>query len=139
MNAVRVLAISALAFLGFTAFLGAVPLILDPSGKFLMMPLSLLEHSPFSSYLIPGLILFFGNGVLSTLVLTLALRKTNRYGWWIVLQGCVIAGWITIQVLMIRTVIWAHYVYLAIGLVLIVCGLLLRNEPSRRRCDRGTD
>jgi len=133
MNKIRTVAIAVLAFLGITACVGAVPLILDPSGKLLMMPLSLLEHSPFRSYLIPGLILLSANGVLSGVVLMLALRRTNGYGWWIMLQGCVIGGWIAVQILMIRTVIWAHYVYLAAGLVLIMCGWLLRNEPSRER------
>ena len=132
MKTIRIVAIVALVFLGITACIGAVPLILDPSGKILRMPLSLLEHSPFRSYLIPGLILFFGNGLLSALVLMLALRRTYGYGWWIVLQGCVITGWITTQILMIRMVIWAHYVYLAIGLELVVCGWLLRNEPLRK-------
>ena len=133
MKTIRIVAIVALVFLGITACIGAVPLILDPSGKILRMPLSLLEHSPFRSYLIPGLILFFGNGLLSALVLMLALRRTYGYGWWIVLQGCVITGWITTQILMIRMVIWAHYVYLAIGLELVVCGWLLRKEPLRKR------
>lgn len=133
MNKLRVLAIATLTFLGISACLGAVPLILEPSGKLLMMPLSLLEHSPFSNFLIPGLILFFANGVLSAIVLVLALRRTKDYGWWIVLQGCAIGGWIATQVLMIRTVIWAHYLYLAIGLILVVCGWLLRKEPSRAR------
>lgn len=133
MNKTRIVAIVTLAFLGITACTGAISLILDPSGKLLMMPLSLLDHSPFQSYLIPGLILFFGNGLLSALVLMLASRRTYGYGWWIVLQGCVITGWIAVQVLMIRMAIWAHFVYLAIGLVLVVCGWLLRNEPSRNR------
>jgi hypothetical protein len=79
------------------------------------------------------LILLSANGVLSAVVLMLALRRTNGYSWWIMLQGCVIGSWIAVQILMIRTVIWAHYVYLAAGLVLIMCGWLLRNEPSRER------
>ncbi len=139
MNEIRIVAIVTLAFLGITACMGAIPLILDPSGKLLMMPLRLLEHSPFRSYLIPGLILLAGNGLLSALVLMLALRRTNGYGWWIVLQGCVITGWIAVQVLMIRVVIWAHFVYLAIGLVLVLCGWLLRNESLRKRRDSRTD
>lgn len=67
MNSIRIVAIVTLAFLGITACIGAVPLILDPSGKLLMMPLILLEHSPFCSYLVPGLILLFGNGLLARL------------------------------------------------------------------------
>ncbi len=97
----------------------------------LRMPLSLLEHSPFSSFLIPGILLLAANSLLSLFALALVLRRTTRYGWWIAAQGCVIGGWITVQVLMIRTVIWMHYVYWAIALILIVCGWLLRNEAAR--------
>ena len=130
MKAVRAVAIAALVFLGMTSLAGAVPLIVDPSGKLFSKPLSLLEHSPFKSFLIPGIILLAANCLLSFVVLRLALRKAARYGQWIALQGCVLAGWITIQNAMIRVVIWAHYVYLAVAAVLVLCGWLLRNNTA---------
>jgi uncharacterized membrane protein len=43
-------------------------------------------------------------------------------------QGCVIAGWIVVEMIMLRMVIWAHYVYLAVGITLISLGLALRRE-----------
>jgi hypothetical protein len=131
MKLVRAVAIGALIFLGITSLMGAVPLIFDPSGKMLSMPLSLLEHSPFSSFLIPGIILLTGNCLLSFVVVALMMRKASHYGCWIALQGCILAGWITVQIAMIRKVIWAHYVYLAVAMVLISCGWLLRNDAAR--------
>jgi hypothetical protein len=65
-------------------------------------------------------------------VLALVMRKASRYGWWVEVQGCVLAGWITVQILMIREVIWAHYVYLAVALVLILCGWLLKRDAAER-------
>lgn len=132
MKLVRVVAVAMLAFLGITALFGAVPMIMDPSGAMLGMPLSLLEHSPFSSFLIPGLVLFCANCLLSFWVLAVALRKMSGYGWQIVMQGCVLTGWISVQVIMIRTVVWAHYVYWAVALILILCGWLLRNDAAIR-------
>ncbi len=128
MKLIRWIAIATLIFLGVTALIGALPLIIDPSGALLRMPLSLLEHSPFSDYLIPGIILLVADGLLSFLVLIFVLRRVPRCGWWIALQGCVLFGWITIEVVMIRAVVWAHWVYWAVALVLIVCGWLLRDE-----------
>jgi hypothetical protein len=134
MKSVRAIAIAALIFLGVTSLIGAVPLILAPSGVMLRMPLSLLEHSPFTNFLIPGIILLTANGLLSFVVLALLLRRSALYAWWVVLQGCVLAGWITIEVAMIRAAIWAHYVYWAVALVMILCGWLLRNDaPAHRR------
>lgn len=130
MKSIRAVAIAALIFLGATAVIGAVPLIIDPSGAMLSIPLSLLEYSPFSDYLIPGLILLVANGLLSFAVTVILLRRSSRSGWWVMLQGCVLFGWITIEVPMIRSVVWAHYVYWAVAIVLMVCGWLLRGEAA---------
>jgi len=83
---------------------------------------------PFTSFFVPGMILLLANGVLSLVVLIFTWRKVHGYGWWIALQGCVLGIWITVQVLMIRMVIWAHCVYWATALVLIVCGWLLTDD-----------
>jgi len=103
-------------------------MILDPSGGMLHMPLSLLEHSPFHSYLMPGIILLVTNGLVAVVVFVAAVRRVESYGNLVATQGVVIAGWITVEVSFLRTVVWPHYVYLAVGLVLIVCGLALRAD-----------
>src|SRR5271157_6029062 len=128
MKIVRGIAIAALVFLGISSIAGGVPMILSPSGELMHMPLSLLEHSPFHSYLIPGIILVLANGVLSFLVLYAAARRWTGYGWWVALQGCVLTGWIVVEVIMLRMAMWAHYFYGAVGLVLIVSGLALRRD-----------
>ena len=137
MRLIRSIAIASLIFLGVTALIGAIPLIIDSSGALLRMPLSLLEPSPFSDYLIPGIILLVSDGLLDFLVLIFVLRRVSRYGWWVVLQGCVLFGWITIEVVMIRAVFWAHYVYWALALVMIWCGWLLRGDPAKPAAHAG--
>jgi hypothetical protein len=136
MKLIRAVAIAALVFLGITSLVGAVPLIVDPTGRMLSMPLSLLEHSPFSSFLIPGIILLAANCLLSFWVLAKVLRRMPRYGNWIALQGCVLAGWITVQIVMIRTIIWAHHVYLVVSAILIFCGWLLRRDAAGGSFDK---
>lgn len=55
----RNILISLLLFLGLSAIGGGFLLIISPSGKMIGgLPLSILEHSPFSDFLIPGVILF---------------------------------------------------------------------------------
>jgi hypothetical protein len=125
MRITRAIAIWTLGFLGVTAIVGAVPLILFPQGDLLHMPLNLLEHSPFHSFLIPGIILLLANGVLSFVALYQLMRRRNGYGWWVAFQGCVISGWIVVEVIMIRAVAWPHFLYLAVGLILIASGLAL--------------
>lgn len=129
----RAVSVTALIFLGITSLMGSIPMIIDPSGRSLMMPQNLLEHLPFTSYRFPGIVLLCANGLLSFTVLVPVLRKIDHYSLWIVLQGCVLAGWITTQVMMIRVLFWEHYVYWIIALILIVCGLLLRNRQTRAK------
>jgi hypothetical protein len=131
MKLVRVLALVALGFLCVTAIVGAIPMILHPSGEPWQMPRSLLDHSPFHSFLIPGIILLLANGVLSLAILRAALRRCPGYGWWVVLQGCVLTGWILVEVAMLRFAIWPHYLYGGVGLMLIAAGLALTREKRK--------
>jgi hypothetical protein len=72
---VRNILIALLLFLGVSAIGGGLLLIISPSGKLLGgLPLSILEHSPFSDFLIPGIILFFILG-LSPCFISIALIK----------------------------------------------------------------
>jgi len=125
MKAVRIIALAALMFLGLSGLVGAIPLIVHPLGEPWAMPQSLLRHSPFHSYLIPGIILLVANGLLSLWVLWLTVRRHSGHGWWVAAQGCVLVGWLAVECIMVRLVMWAHYLYGAVGLVLIVAGIAL--------------
>jgi hypothetical protein len=127
---VRWVAIVALAFLGIAAIVGAVPMILNPDGTPWQMSQSLLDPSPFDSFLIPGIVLFIANGVLSLASLIGAVRKDPDYAWWIVLQGVVLAVWLAVEIAMIRQILREHYVYSALAVVLIVSGILLMREQK---------
>lgn len=131
MKIARASAIGALVFLGITAIVGAVPLILSPQGDMMHVPLSLLAHSPFHSFLIPGIILLVANGLLSFVALHQVLRRRIGYGWWVAFQGCIISGWIVIEVIMFRGVSWLHFLYIAVGLILIASGLALTREAGK--------
>ena len=131
MKVVRAIAIATLAFLGIGAAAGGLMLIADPTGKRIGMPLSFLDHSPFQSFLIPGIILLVANGILSLLIMAATIRRSAGYGWWVAFQGCVLTGWITVEVIMMRVAAWPHYIYWGIGLVLIVTGLALRTDVRK--------
>jgi hypothetical protein len=135
MKAVRILSLITLGFLGVTSLMGGIPLILAPSGRLLHMPLSLLAHSPFHDFLIPGVLLTMCNGLLSLVIFWATLRRRSGYGNLVGLQGFVIGGWITVEVILLQSAMWAHYVYWGVGLVLIVCGIILRRD---RRVARPT-
>ncbi len=67
-----------LAFLGLGAIFGSGALILSPSGKLLGgLPLAMIAKTPFTDFLIPGIILFLVIGVTPLLLIQPLLKKTN--------------------------------------------------------------
>jgi hypothetical protein len=130
MKAVRFISLFALVFLALTSVVGAIPMLTDPHGQPWQMPQSFLAHSPFHSYLIPGIVLLVMDGLMSMFVCVLVLRRRRGYGLWIAFQGCVLFGWLAVECMVLRMVIWAHYVYGAVALILVLAGLWLRADAE---------
>lgn len=130
MRTAQTIAITALVFVALSGLVGGVPLIARPDGSVISLPLSLLQYSPFHSYLIPGVILFVAVGLLGSAALWIALRRRANYAWWIVLEGCVLLGWIVVEMIMLRLVMWAQIVYALVALLLIVTGMILARAPG---------
>jgi uncharacterized BrkB/YihY/UPF0761 family membrane protein len=124
----RLLAIILLFLLGTSAVVGAIPLILSPQQQPWQMPQNLLEHSPFRSFLVPGIILLLANGLLCLYILAITVIRRPGYGWWVAAQGCVLLGWLIVECILIRLVIWPHYFYGVIGVILVAAGLVLRDD-----------
>lgn len=115
-----------LLFNGIGAFYGGLKFITDPSGASIGMPLSLLEHSPFTNFLIPGIVLLVANGLLSFVAIGLIIGKVPYYPYAIQGEGCILFGWISIQVLMLQTVNGLHITLWLVALLLIGSGIVLR-------------
>jgi hypothetical protein len=64
-----------LFLLGIGAVYGGVILIICPDGSFMQMPPSFIESTPFSSFLIPGIILFLLLGMFPLFVVYSLLGK----------------------------------------------------------------
>lgn len=122
----KITAIILLIFTGISALAGGYGLIMDPSGKAVNIPLEYLRQTPFPDYLLPGIILFMAIGILSLIVAFTALRSFKNYPYFIILQGCILAGWILIQMMLIQTLHALHVVYGSVGIVLIIMGFMLR-------------
>ena len=68
-----------LALLGIGALYGGITLIIDPEGVLLGLPLTLLDHSMFKDFLIPGILLFALFGLIPVLIIRpLFTKKKNR-------------------------------------------------------------
>ena len=67
-------------FLGLQGLFGGGAFLLAPDGRLLQMPFSHLKNSPFSSFLIPGLLLFLFLGVYPMAV-SYSLWKQPSWRW----------------------------------------------------------
>ncbi len=101
---------------GIGAMAGGYAGIANPTSP-LGAPVSMLEHSPFTSFFLPGLFLFgvlgIGNVVCSICVLFFPiLGMCFSFAW-----GMVLMLWIAIQCIMIRDVVMLHVIFFIWGLV----------------------
>ena len=126
MKTLRILACLLLLFNGTGAIFGGWSFIQDPTGAGLKIPTTYLEHSPFQDFLIPGIVLFTVNGVLSMVTLVWTLMQWKHYGWLIMLQGAMLVGWIIIQMLMIREIYYLQFIFGGIGIILLWIGWTLK-------------
>jgi len=118
-------------FIGIGAVGGGVGLVLEPSGENLGIPIELLHNSPFSDYLVPGIILLAING-LGSLVGSVASFKRYVYaGETAMALGVFLVAWIILQVYWIEDFHWLHACYLGLGLLEFVLGWSLRSALQR--------
>lgn len=128
----RIITIGMLLFNAAAAIYGGAALMIRPSGAYLQLSLSWLQHSPFRDYFIPGLFLFVFNGISSVLVAFAVYKSYKHYPALVTLQGALLTAWILVQVWMLQLVSNLHYIYGALGIALIGCGLFLwqRKKPA---------
>ena len=124
----RSISISFLLLTGINAIIAGLLFIIDPSGKKMGMSTSYLSHSPFSTFLIPGITLFLVNGLLNIITAVTTINKYKHYPVLILLQGLFLTGWIIVQVIWVKDFNALHLTMLSIGIVLIANGIILKRE-----------
>lgn len=136
-------------FLGLSALIGGGLLIVSPDGTLLSFPLEILQDSPFNNFLIPGIILFVGLGILplltaiflisekpSKVAVKLRLYKNTHWAWNSSLYiGFILIIWITVEMYMIKEIMFVHVFYIFLGLLIQSFSLLpsVKNHYSNRQ------
>ena len=119
-------------FVGISAVLSGLAMIIAPDGSLLGMEVAMLGHSPFDSYLVPGLILaVVVGGTALAAGIGHARRRGSAYMTSLV-AGALLAGWVLVQVLLVRDLHWLQGVYLVVGLgqVMLAATVLGRAAPQ---------
>jgi len=125
-NRVIVYALAVLQiFVGITAILGGFGLVSDPSGAKMDVPLSLLKNSPFTNYLIPGLVLLIVIGIGNVLAGIVTFLRHRHAGKIAVFSGAFLAIYIIIEVGFIGILNFSQPLYFILGAVELILGLKL--------------
>jgi hypothetical protein len=131
-----------LGFLALNALAAGAAFLLAPDGHLIQMPLSQLDRTPFSNFLLPGLLLFTFNGLFPLAVAYSlwklpawswpnSLNPFKRYHWsWAgsLASGAILIIWIIVQIQWIQIGV-LHFICLVLGALI----MLLTLPPAVRR------
>lgn len=114
-------------FLAVSAIVGAIGLVVG----FMNIPLSVLDGTPFADFTVPALLLGIVVGGSALAAAAIAVFGPRRYetlasaG-----AGCMMVGWMIIEVALIGLGSWLQPLYFVVGLVMIGLAALLEQAKS---------
>ena len=117
-------------FVGLGAVASGVLLIIAPSGSLLQMSPGQLQGTPFSDFLVPGVILVLVNGVGQCVAGFLSFRKHRSAGYVGAVFGFGLMIWIFVQVNLIGGGHWLQYSYFALGVLETALAFLVQDHLS---------
>lgn len=112
-------------FNGLSGLAGGFGLIGDPTSASLGMKLEWLNGTPFSNYLIPGIVLFIINGIGNTTAAIMSIKKTRYFDYLGTLMGTIMMIWIISQVAWIGYKNFLQPLYFSTGLIQTVLGIIV--------------
>lgn len=117
-----------LAFITVTSILSGLLMMSKPDGSILYLSLTILEGTPFKSFMVPGILLAIVVGGVSLVAVFLNIdRHPGRYNW-AMASGIVTCAWIILQMLMISSIHWMHFAYLIAGGLIILASYQLKGK-----------
>jgi hypothetical protein len=117
-------------FVALGALGGGMGLILDPTGAAIGMDSTLLGGTPFSDFLVPGMLLLIAVGGVQLQAAGFAAVNDPMTGGIQAVAGVTLALWIGVQVVMIGLI---HPFQVAMGLIAVaqvILGLSVARAPS---------
>lgn len=111
-------------FVGVGALAGGLMAILNPQSPG-GMSVDQLKNSPFTTYLIPGLILFAIIGI-GNIMSAISMHFKSRYqGYISCIFSLALVFWIIIQCIMIQAIVHLHVIFFIIGIIQTFLSVLI--------------
>ena len=145
---VRNIHFSLLGFLGLSAIGGGGALIISPSGALLGgLPLSILGNSPFTNFLIPGMILFLVLGIFPIFVVWALIKRPNvsfaehfnmfkdmHWAWtYSIYSAFSLIIWIQVETYFIQGVGWLQMFYMLYSIPMLTVALIPQIRNSYKK------
>jgi hypothetical protein len=112
------------AFVGIGAMAGGLAAITNPQEP-LGISVDALKNSPFSNYLIPGIILFTIIGLGNVSAAVTIFFKSRFQGYISSVFSWALVIWIVVQCIMLNMIAALHVIFFAIGLVEAVLAMII--------------
>jgi len=128
----RKILIGVMAFQGLSGIAGGFGLMADPTGVSLQIPLEWLDGSPFTDYLIPGIVLFFVLGLIP-LGVVYGLWKRKKWSRLAALAvGAALCIWIAVEIAVIgyQSDPPLQLIYGIVGVAILLLSLSLPKQVS---------
>lgn len=114
-------------FVGVGAMVGGLSAIINPENP-LGISVEALKNSPFSNYLIPGIILFTIIGM-GNVISALMFRFKSRFqGYISSVFSWALVIWIVVQCIMLNAVAFLHVLFFSIGLIQAISSMIILFE-----------
>lgn len=135
-RSVRIAVVVVDLFAAVSAFAGAIGLVVG----YMNIPLSVLSTTPFADFTVPALLLGIvvgGSALAAAAIAVFGPRRLTLFEPWSfdalasAAAGCIMVGWMVIEIAMIGLGIWVQALYLVVGLVMIGLAALLQWAESR--------
>jgi hypothetical protein len=116
-----------ISFLAITAFICGLIMVSNPDGKAMGLDSIVLKETPFKNFLVPGMFLTIVGTVNLIAVFFNIKRHSSRYNWALA-GGVMICGWIVVQMILIQIFYWLQFLYLVIGILIILVAYGLKGK-----------
>lgn len=117
-------------FVGVGALLGGLAAIINPQGP-LGISVVVLKNSPFSDFLIPGIILFTIVGLGNVISALMFRIKTKYQGYISSVFSWALVIWIIVQCIMLNAVAFLHVLFFTIGLIEAILSMMILFEKGQ--------
>lgn len=115
------------AFVGIGGMAGGLAAITNPQEP-LGVSVEILKKSPFSNYLIPGIILFTIIGLGNVICAFMFRFKSRFQGYISSVFSWALVIWIVVQCIMLNTVAFLHVIFFIIGLIEAILSVIILFE-----------